>query len=56
METLIFFLLSKNNSKNFNNMHRSSPRGAAEMNVTGNHEAEGWIPGLTHWSKDPVLP
>ena len=46
METLIFFLLSKNNSKNFNNMHRSSPRGAAEMNPTRNSEVESSIPGL----------
>ena len=30
--------------------------GAAEMNLTKNHEVEGLIPGLTQWVKDPGLP
>ena len=34
----------------------SSHRGAAEMNLTRNHEVTGSIPGLVQWVKDPVLP
>ena len=35
---------------------RSSCCGAAEMNLTRNHEVVGLIPGLSQWLKDPVLP
>ena len=30
----------------------SSHRGAAEMNLTGNHEVLGLIPGLAQWVKE----
>ena len=33
----------------------SSRCGAAEENLTRNHEVVGSIPGLTQWVKDPVL-
>ena len=33
----------------------SSRHGAVEMNPTRDHEAEGLIPGLTHWVEDPAL-
>ena len=36
--------------------HGSSCRGAAESNLTRNHEVVGWIPGLAQWVKDLVLP
>ena len=34
---------------------RSSHRGAAEMNLTGNHEVVGSITGLAQWVKDLAL-
>ena len=34
----------------------SSCCGTVEMNLTGNHEVEGLIPGLAQWVKDLTLP
>ena len=31
---------------------QSSRRGAVEMNLTGNQEVSGLIPGLAQWVKD----
>ena len=33
-------------------LFKSSHHGAAETNLTGNHEVSGSIPGLTRWVKD----
>ena len=35
---------------------RHSHHGAAEMNLTDNHEVVSSIPGLAQWVKDLVLP
>ena len=37
-------------------MVKSSHRGAAEMNLTGNHVVAGSIPGLAQWVKDLAVP
>ena len=39
-----------------NEYFRSSHRGAAETNLTGNHEVVCSIPGLAQWVKYPMLP
>ena len=45
------------NKKWTKNLNRGcSHCGTAEMNLTGNHEVAGPIPGLTQWVKDLVLP
>ena len=37
-------------------MDRSSYLGAAETNLTRNHEVVGSIPGLVQWVRDLALP
>jgi len=46
-----------NHQVNVNQNHNewSSSRGAAEMNLTWNHEMGGSIPGLNQWVKDLAL-
>ena len=36
------------------NKWRHSHHGAAEANLTGNHEVVGSIPGLARWVEDPA--
>ena len=44
-------------SQQFKRRHlQSSRRGAAETNLTRNHEVSDSKPGLAQWVKDPVLP
>ena len=38
------------------NWYKSSHHGTAETNLTRNHEAVGFIPGLIQWVKDSLLP
>ena len=45
-------LMNKINNKNC----WSSLHGAAEMNLTRNHEVAGSIPALAPWVEDPALP
>ena len=40
----------------FKNGRRSSRRGAAETNLSRNHDIASSFPGLTQWVKDPALP
>ena len=35
---------------------KSSLRGEAETNLTGNHDVAGLIPVLAQWVKDPASP
>ena len=39
-----------------NKVLESSHCGTAEVNLTGNHEVAGSIPGLAQWVKDLALP
>ena len=41
---------------NLKSIKRSSHHGSAEINLTGNHEVAGLIPGFTQRDKDLGLP
>ena len=52
----VLVLYSEKKINVIKNVSWNSHRGAAETNPTRSHEVLGWIPGLTQWVKDPVLP
>ena len=50
---ILFDAIINGYSKNF--FFWNSRRGAVEMNLTGNHEVVGSIPGLAQWVGDPAM-